>query len=68
MDSTGYEGFGSTLSSRKVNFRTMLKPAVICLMGPTAAGKTELAINLADHINCELISVDSVQIYRGLDI
>ncbi len=37
-------------------------------MGPTASGKTEAAINLAKNIDCELISVDSVQVYRGLDI
>lgn len=42
-------------------------PAV-CLMGPTAAGKTELAIELAKEFPLELISVDSVQVYRGMDI
>ena len=40
----------------------------ICLMGPTASGKTALAIELVDHLPCELISVDSAQIYRGMDI
>lgn len=40
----------------------------ICLMGPTAAGKTELAIELAKEFPLELISVDSVQVYRGMDI
>lgn len=43
-------------------------PAVICLMGPTAAGKTDLALHLADHLPCELISVDSALVYRGMDI
>ena len=43
-------------------------PAVICLMGPTAAGKTDLAMHLADHLPCELISVDSALVYRGMDI
>jgi tRNA dimethylallyltransferase len=37
-------------------------------MGPTASGKTDLAIQLAEHHNCELISVDSALVYRGLDI
>lgn len=37
-------------------------------MGPTASGKTDLAIELAQHRNCELISVDSALVYRGLDI
>jgi len=41
---------------------------VICLLGPTASGKTDLAIELARHIDCELISVDSAMVYRGLDI
>jgi tRNA dimethylallyltransferase len=37
-------------------------------MGPTAAGKTELAIALSQEFPFELISVDSVQVYRGMDI
>ena len=41
---------------------------VICLLGPTAAGKTDLAIELAERLNCELVSVDSALVYRGLDI
>jgi tRNA dimethylallyltransferase len=43
-------------------------PRLICLMGPTASGKTDLAIELARHLPCELISVDSALVYRGLDI
>ncbi len=37
-------------------------------MGPTAAGKTDLAIAIAKARNCELISVDSALVYRGMDI
>lgn len=37
-------------------------------MGPTASGKTDLAIALREHLPCELISVDSAMIYRGMDI
>lgn len=37
-------------------------------MGPTASGKTDLAIELAQARNCELVSVDSALVYRGLDI
>lgn len=37
-------------------------------MGPTASGKTDLAIDLARTLNCELISVDSALVYRGLDV
>ena len=37
-------------------------------MGPTAAGKTDLALELAQNLPCELISVDSALVYRGMDI
>lgn len=43
-------------------------PPAIFLMGPTAAGKTDLAIALANVLPCELISVDSALIYRDMDI
>jgi tRNA dimethylallyltransferase len=48
--------------------RTTGRSPLICLMGPTASGKTDLAIELAQHLDCELISVDSALVYRGLDI
>lgn len=41
---------------------------VILLMGPTASGKTDLALALADAMPCDLISVDSALVYRGMDI
>lgn len=41
---------------------------VILLMGPTASGKTDLAIALRHHLPVELISVDSTLVYRGMDI
>jgi tRNA dimethylallyltransferase len=37
-------------------------------MGPTAAGKTDLALSLCEHLPCEIISVDSALVYRGMDI
>jgi tRNA dimethylallyltransferase len=43
-------------------------PNVICLMGPTASGKTALAIELAQQRNFQLVSVDSAQVYRDMDI
>ncbi|MGE0113329.1 MAG: tRNA (adenosine(37)-N6)-dimethylallyltransferase MiaA [Steroidobacteraceae bacterium] len=43
-------------------------PAAILLMGPTAAGKTDLAVALAARYPVELISVDSALVYRGMDI
>ena len=47
---------------------TSKNPLLICLMGPTASGKTDLAIELAQRLDCELVSVDSALVYRGLDI
>ncbi len=44
------------------------KPPAIFVMGPTASGKTGLAIALQDHFPVELINVDSAQVYRQLDI
>ena len=43
-------------------------PPIIFLMGPTATGKTDLAVALRDHLPVELISVDSALVYRELDI
>ena len=44
------------------------RPQAIFLMGPTASGKTALALHLADRFGVELISVDSALVYRGMDI
>ena len=43
-------------------------PTAIFLMGPTASGKTDLAIELCQALPCDIISVDSALIYRGMDI
>lgn len=43
-------------------------PPAIFIMGPTAAGKTDLALALHKNLTCELISVDSALVYRGMDI
>jgi tRNA dimethylallyltransferase len=43
-------------------------PPAILLMGPTASGKTAVATRLARELPCEIISVDSAQIYKGMDI
>ena len=43
-------------------------PPAIFLMGPTASGKTALAVQLAHAVNAEIISVDSVLVYQGMDI
>lgn len=41
---------------------------IVCLMGPTASGKTQLAVQLVQHFPFEIISVDSAMVYRGMDI
>ena len=46
----------------------MNKPKVIVICGPTASGKTALSIELAKKINGEIISSDSMQIYKDMDI
>ena len=46
----------------------MQKEVVICLAGPTASGKTEIAIRLRERLPLEIISVDSALVYRGMDI
>jgi tRNA dimethylallyltransferase len=46
----------------------MKDPFVFFLMGPTASGKTDLAVKLVQHLPCEIVSVDSAMVYRGMDI
>ncbi len=41
---------------------------IVMILGPTASGKTACAVRLADRINAEIVSADSRQIYRGMDI
>jgi tRNA dimethylallyltransferase len=47
---------------------TSIPPPAILLMGPTASGKTAVAVQLATTLPCEIISVDSALIYKGMDI
>jgi tRNA dimethylallyltransferase len=44
------------------------RPLAVSIMGPTASGKTAAALKIAEHIPCEIISVDSALVYRGMDI
>ena len=44
------------------------KPTVLVIAGPTASGKTALAVELAGRYDGEIISADSMQIYKGMDI
>jgi tRNA dimethylallyltransferase len=41
---------------------------IICLMGPTATGKSDLALHIAEQFPVDIISVDSAMVYRGMDI
>ena len=43
-------------------------PKFLALVGPTASGKTSLSLALARHLDCEIVSMDSRQIYRGMDV
>ncbi|MDD4979665.1 MAG: tRNA (adenosine(37)-N6)-dimethylallyltransferase MiaA [Candidatus Omnitrophica bacterium] len=45
-----------------------MKPKIVFLVGPTAIGKTDIALALAKKIKAEIISCDSMQVYRGADI
>jgi tRNA dimethylallyltransferase len=45
-----------------------MQTTILCLMGPTASGKTEVSFSLAEKLNAEIISVDSALVYRQMDI
>jgi len=46
----------------------MTRPRIVCVVGPTASGKTALALELAERCGAEIVSADSRQAYRHLDI
>lgn len=56
------------MSASEIRQQTTSLPPAIFLMGPTASGKTALAIDLVENYNCEIISVDSALVYKGMDI
>ena len=45
-----------------------VNPIVLCIVGPTACGKTKLSVSLAKKLDGEIVSADAVAVYRGLDI
>ena len=46
----------------------MKKPLAVALVGPTASGKSSLAVKIAKHLTGEVVSADSMQIYKHMDI
>ena len=50
------------------NEQSMQKPPLVLIVGPTAVGKTEIAIQLAERLKGEVVSADSRLFYRGMDI
>lgn len=50
------------------NIKSLSEHPVICLMGPTASGKTALAVELAQRLPIQIVSVDSALVYKGMDI
>lgn len=48
--------------------KPVLPPKLLIICGPTASGKSELALNLARELDAEIVNADSMQIYRGMDI
>lgn len=45
-----------------------MKPTLLALVGPTGSGKTQTAIELASALDAEIVSMDSMQVYRGMDV
>ena len=45
-----------------------MKPILLALVGPTGVGKTQVSLDVASTLNAEILSMDSMQIYRGMDI
>ena len=41
---------------------------LLALVGPTASGKTEAAVAIAERLDAEIVSVDSMSVYRGMDV
>lgn len=57
---------GVNPSALPSSFRS--EPPVVAVVGPTAAGKSDLGVELARHLGGEVINADSMQLYRGMDI
>ncbi|MEY2726374.1 MAG: tRNA dimethylallyltransferase [Planctomycetota bacterium] len=62
------EKFNPTAYTTTMSFPEHLLPHCCFLAGPTAAGKSAVALLLAQHINAEILALDSMTVYRGMDI
>ena len=56
------------IANYSMNIQQYTNHDLIVILGPTASGKTQLAVQLANELNGEIISADSRQVYRGMDI
>ena len=68
LAAAGLAAAGNTAAGLTAAGLSKRKPPMVILAGPTAVGKTELSLSLAEAIGAEIISADSMQVYRGLDI
>jgi tRNA dimethylallyltransferase len=66
ISQNGTDNFYSTFSADPLKAKTGLP--MIVIMGPTGSGKSELALNIGKRLPCEIISGDSMQVYKGMDI
>lgn len=55
-------------AARVVDLARAEPQRLVCIVGPTGSGKTELALEVCEALNGEVVSADSVQVYRGFDI
>jgi tRNA dimethylallyltransferase len=55
-------------NDKKITIMNNDKKKIVVILGPTASGKTKLAVELANKFNGEIISADSRQVYRGMDV
>jgi tRNA dimethylallyltransferase len=64
----GWERMNAVLTDEELHFRFRERYNLLVILGPTASGKTGLAVSLARIIGGEIISADSRQVYRGMDM
>jgi tRNA dimethylallyltransferase len=56
------------MNHKQIKSACIVPQTLLIIVGPTAVGKTDIALSLAEKINAEIISADSMQVYRGMDI